>query len=967
MRKVSHLILSAALVFSFSACSQNLATNPSEGQPTATELTPTTQGNPSSNETTQSTETIENTQEDAFLDEEPIVFENHSSYQPTSHGYRFVDVLNWTPESDAYSNELRARVPLQERNAVFAATQANPNLRSDAQVLNTAMGNYRATDTLDGPWCGAQYYDDFSYNLFQFWQYTDFVGSGGRPTPGFDAETVAAYNTNEYGILGIPIAAYTNTAHKNGVKMLAEYYIPRDPQYTEEWLYQAEDGSFPYAQKLIDIMNYYGFDGYFINQEKSFDATLIPRFKQMLSWMVSQGCYIQWYDAIAPTGTVSYENEFNESNREWVLDDNIGQVSNSIWLNYWWDKGRIDNSVALAESLGLDPYETLFLGIECGMGGFTGSGTYYTGQSTSEGTVGNLDWILDETGNPKMSLSLWGGAFVHEAFNSPENLRYTSGYQWMSEERQRLWYSSPTESVLDYDISSLDLSELEAKGKVTWSGLSKYVAERSVIHGTNFYTHFNTGHGMQYFVDGEVSRNVEWSNINLQDFLPTWQWWVETDNMPLSLDWDYGKKLTKVFHDGTTGSFDFQSIGAYEGGSSLVIYGDLAKDDQQRIHLYKTDLQVTDTTQFSLTYQKVSDEDTSMLSLGLIFKDTPEEWTLLEVADSNCKSNGWTNVTFDLSDYAGKEIASIGVQITAKQTTLDYQINLGEMKLSEGNSVIPETPENFAISKVFDGCDEVELTWTIQPYEKIAMYHIYATYENGSKRFVSGAYTDNLFLSVLEFADSLTGFELYALDSNGTYSEPAFVALDKHANVTDISAVSENNQLAVSWKEPDTDFEQVEVKLDYFYDSYANRFSETILVEKGANHVCFDNICENGSRYLLTLTTIGETSSSVTYFGTFCDTYSEPYDGSIRINAETNTFSITLPDADDWYRLHISYNDVTKNYSRHKGNPPYGIPLEDGIDTISITVDDQDGNVSEPVVFQYQNGEFIRLYTLLAY
>ncbi len=53
-----------------------------------------------------------------------------------------------------------------------------------------------------------------------------------------------------------------------------------------------------------------------------------------------------------------------------------------------------------------------------------------------------------------------------------------------------------------------------------------------MINGTNFYTSFNTGHGMQYFVDGKVSNDNEWSNINVQDILPTWQWWIDTGAKP---------------------------------------------------------------------------------------------------------------------------------------------------------------------------------------------------------------------------------------------------------------------------------------------------------------------------------------------------------------------------------------------------------------------------------------------------
>ena len=64
---------------------------------------------------------------------------------------------------------------------------------------------------------------------------------------------------------------------------------------------------------------------------------------------------------------------------------------------------------------GSGSFESLFLGVECGYGRFEGSAMYSSsaypdiGQCQSEATVKYLDWILDDDGNPQMSLALWGG------------------------------------------------------------------------------------------------------------------------------------------------------------------------------------------------------------------------------------------------------------------------------------------------------------------------------------------------------------------------------------------------------------------------------------------------------------------------------------------------------------------------------------------------------------------------------
>ena len=114
-----------------------------------------------------------------------------SVYEPWAHGYRFVDILNWSPETDDYAEELVAQVPLQERIGTYAATQANPWLSDEPELYAISSSNYRNTDTSNGPWNGALAYDEFGFNVFKFWQYTNYVGAGGRPTEHIDAATKA--------------------------------------------------------------------------------------------------------------------------------------------------------------------------------------------------------------------------------------------------------------------------------------------------------------------------------------------------------------------------------------------------------------------------------------------------------------------------------------------------------------------------------------------------------------------------------------------------------------------------------------------------------------------------------------------------------------------------------------------------------------------------------------------------------
>lgn len=100
--------------------------------------------------------------------------------------------------------------------------------------------------------------------------------------------------------------------------------------------------------------------------------------------------------------------------------------------------------------------------------------------------------------------------------------------------------------------------------------MADFIAERSVINGTAFYTNFNTGHGVQYFKNGTVSKDEEWTNINIQDILPTWQWWItSTDDTKLTADFDYGTKYVCNDTSGNARTLPYTQVGAYDGAVRL--------------------------------------------------------------------------------------------------------------------------------------------------------------------------------------------------------------------------------------------------------------------------------------------------------------------------------------------------------------------------------------------------------------
>ena len=769
-------------------------------------------------------------------------------------------------------------------------------------------------------------YEDFGMNLFKFWQYTDMTGAGGRPTEEIDAETKALIGSFEYGTIAIPQASATNAAHMNGVLSLAEYFTPRTPQISEEWLYQDEDGNYPYAQKLIDIMNYYGFDGYFINQEEYIPSDYVPLFRDMLKWMRDQGAYIQWYDSIGDSGYVSYQNIFNDYNDGWIWNSEDGRVTDSIFLNYWYSSSALKDSKAHAESLGLDPYEVVFMGVEGGQWKFSRD-------------LDSKHNAVDENDQPYTSFAIWGSDWYQDQFDRTDNNRYKPEYQWDVEERERMYFTSAAENAGTYSVGQVTRDDVNA-GTIQFQGFSKYVVEKSVIDGSVFSSNFSTGHGMQYFIDGEVSRDVQWSNLNLQSILPTWQWWMETEGeeLTLEMDWDYGSEHTRY-----QGAFPYTQVGAYNGGNSIVIYGNL--DDTHMVNLYKTELDVTAASKISLTYHKTSADDASQIGIAVTFKNGNEaETVVLPIADSG-KQTGWTTATVDLGEYAGKVIAAIGVELSTTEAVSDYQINLGYLEVSDGNDYTPAAPTGVKLEKKFDSTNEIQISWDIANYSSVNNYHIYAIYADGSERFVGGAYAENYYIQTLENRSSVVALEVRAVGIDGSESAGTQVALN-NAGLTNIRALSKDNKLVVTWTGG-----EAEVELEYFYSDKVAPAAKT-----GNGTVTFDIDVEDGEDYILTLTT---GTGFVNYFGELTDSYCEPYSGQAQ-RFRVGRYNFTAPPAGDWFKLDLTIDGVTTTYPRFQANS--SAIMEDieipttGMVAATFVVTDFYGNISDPSTILFLNG-----------
>lgn len=827
--------------------------------------------------------------------------------QPTQHGYTANDILEWTPEADKNAEMLRSRVPLQERNQAFSATQANPNVSSETQMLNLA-GDY-GNAFMDS----TAYTNKFGQYTFPYWQYIDYYsywhGTASADVPNY------LYNPSlpwyerwfEFGVLNIPNPAYTNAAHKNGVKSLAVIFFSsndRGPQTYTQMLVKDKKGNFPVAEKLIEMAQYYGYDGYFFNQEEASSGVAvkdIPVYKEFLKVLRDKGLYVQWYDSVHnTTGKTRYENEFTAVNSPFVKDEQYGDLANSIFLNYLWNKQKMVNSKAHAESLGLDSLKTVFAGIEAG-------GDRFNKQRN------DLRNNLDSNGKPLNSIAMLGSDFTHHGLDEDlggedTNRRNDSEYQWMSFIRDRAWWSGPNlDPTKTGRNANAQLSDVAAKGD-NWDGVAAYIAERSVIQGANFVSDFNMGRGQAYYVNGKVSNAEEWSNINIQDIPVTWQWWLETTGTPLQADFDFGPE----YNAGSR--YSYEKVGAFNGGSSLVVNG--ALDADNFLHLYKTDLQVKQGSEFSLTYNKTSPDDSSEMSVGFIFKDNPDKVVKVKVPDSGKKTAGWVTAKLDLADFAGKEIASFGIHFANGDKKIDdYQMNIGQVKISDGSIKKPQAPTGLKITKALRDSNEMNISWDMEAYDNVKQYNVY---NNGV--YVGGIYDEVFYLKNLQ---SLSGeITLTAVSQDGQESDPAAVHYDLTKGVSNIKTVqSDNGDMVVSWKNPMDIDGKISINIATEYD-YAKKVNETVTVKNGKTEVKLPDMPINGDKYLIKIK-VGS-NDWISYRGTFFDKSIEAYSAE-KVTIEGNSVTWGLPESRDWHYLYVYENGEAKTFDTtySQGHKPY--------------------------------------------
>ena len=201
---------------------------------------------------------------------------------PTSQPMGLGLLKNWEPNKRAADIYNRCNISLQNR-FIDTKTQTKPDQKTPPKIMFgfTSGAQERLTEVQ-----GSGFRENFEY-----WQYLDtfmFIAyNQGWPPPelkklkvpvGLGINSNVSDNLFEVlegflalqggGIFAMPPKTYIEAAHKNGVKVYSVLFFQQN-DFGGKWKWWSEflKNRDIYAKKLVDIADYYGIDGYFINFE----------------------------------------------------------------------------------------------------------------------------------------------------------------------------------------------------------------------------------------------------------------------------------------------------------------------------------------------------------------------------------------------------------------------------------------------------------------------------------------------------------------------------------------------------------------------------------------------------------------------------------------------------------------------------------------------------------------------------
>ncbi|MBC1458833.1 endo-beta-N-acetylglucosaminidase [Listeria newyorkensis] len=521
--------------------------------------------------------------------------------------YWFPDeLLKWSPKTDPDAPFNKGTIPLKKR---VTSAKSNATQTSKGELMSLDIINQHTAGTPSQGFKSIQVYNPTQ------WQYVDVL--------------VAWAGSSGEGIIIPPSADTIDMAHKNGVPVVGTVFFPPNvyggkTEWVKQFITKDANGRYPVADKLLEVANYYGFDGWFINQETTgFTAADSVAMQNVLKYMQAKkgaNQQIIWYDSMTTTGEIDWQGALNEKNSPFLMQ-NKKAVSNGMFIDFRWNPDRLVASNKNAPALGVNPHK-LYAGVDV----------------QSNGYNSNVNWgaIFPPAGQaPIVSLGLYIPGWVY--YNSSSEADFAA-------KENKFWNGNKVDPRYPENVT----------GAKDWQGIAKYFPEKSGISALPLKTNFNTGKGTFFNKNGVRLQTGEWNQRGMQDVMPTYRFILDNKG---------GNKLAA----------SIASDDAYTGASSLLLSGNTVKNGTTTTKLFATDVKVKRDTTFSMKVKGTG--NTHKLVLQFAGEKNPRKVAL------KASGTGWVNWATTLSPYYGKTIKEISLETTATAAQSNAKIRIGEIAL----------------------------------------------------------------------------------------------------------------------------------------------------------------------------------------------------------------------------------------------------------------------------------------------
>lgn len=460
-------------------------------------------------------------------------------------------------------------------------------------------------------------------------------------------------------------AGISDVAHKNGVSVGTLLSIPwadqvyvgyGSNQYSRLFtkLMQHDGTKYVYAEPLVKLMHYYGFEGIGINSEFYSNLTSMDK---IIGFFVE--CHkeakrlgfdfqVYWYDLTDDRGRITMDQGLSSHNLK-IFGDSENVSVDMMFANYNWTDATLSHTEETARSLNRSSYD------------------YYAGFDIQGRGITRPYW--KELADSKISIGFWGAhsqSLIHQSATDDGTADIAIQKAYLK--KQELIFSGGNSNpALTPDIRNTNsLANASLAGSKGFHGIARVITAKSTIRQVPFVTRFNLGNGLKFYSEGKVAFDHKWHNINTQDYMPTWRWWIT----------DRKDEVTSEGLQGfTKAELTFDE--AWWGGSCLSFSGATAFS---RVKLFKTLLPVEPNYEFSLTYKTLKGTDTHA-KLFVALKGAATTYKEVELPATDAEGQ-WTTKTFKASELqlaSGDEVVMIGLALEG--TSADERLLIGELAL----------------------------------------------------------------------------------------------------------------------------------------------------------------------------------------------------------------------------------------------------------------------------------------------